>query len=443
MSKNQLKAKTLTASIMLALTFAGAAYTPSAAEAAYTVRCINCVTQGQANEVIGNTNRANQLLQNLIDKVEKTRTDIVNAIGKSTTTVGTAVSQSGEILAHDRAQNDQFGEIMDVVRTREGDINCGNVGAGSAPSTTTQKGGGGGGGSGGGSYSGSSSDTLNKAQTAAGITNKIPKLEEIPPPDAQAGLTGRGLCEAYASPTSVRGQICSRSGAKTGGSAFPEADISGLTLLIGPQKPTDANKVKRNSFAPDSEEHDAMMASMGLLFANEAPPVLSKAQADTASGDSFLGMLMRWLANQDLSKQIAQNRIDSFLTDERTKTALDEISIEDSAFLNDYLKDIKGWKENGVSTALMRDIQVDRRASNPKWTLDVSSMKEDELPREALYIAAEQLKLTRDIYEEISTANLLLAKLLESNGEALMEKIKVLEINAATESAYKDGAAKP
>lgn len=444
MLRQKTKSKLISASLVAALSISGVLVVP-ASVSARSVYCTNCATSSQGNRLITQGNSiidylgyGNELLNKLIDKVEKTRTDIVNAIGQSTTGVGTAVSQTGEISSNDRAESDQFDKIFDVVISRPKDINCADVGSGSVPPTVTHKGGGGGGGSGGGSYSGAASDKLKIAQAAAGLTDTVLQLKDIPPSDVMDGFIGIGACNDFSSKDSVRGQVCERSGLASGSGKSPyrNADVSGATLLVGPQKSEDKDKmVRRNSFAPNSDEHKAAMANLQMLYSTKAPPVINEKEAKTAAGMTHLGLMTQWFANTDLSKQVAQSRVNSFIVDPDTTTALEEIQKKDGAFLESYLKDFPNWQK-GVSLSLMRDIEADRRASNPEWTKRLPSLNEAERAAESLSIQAQQLKMSRDLLEEVSISNLLLAKLLDSNSEKIFEKIEENRVKVINEASF-------
>ena len=94
----------------------------------------------------------------------------------------------------------------------------------------------------------------------------------------------------------------------------------------------------------------------------------------------------------------------------------------DGEWLSTYLRDQEDW-QSGVSPALMRDIEVDRRAANPRWASEVPSMTEAERQTESLFMQAKSLQFQRDIIERLNTTNLLLGKIVEMQAQRDHERI--------------------
>lgn len=350
--------------------------------------------------------------------IDKARQDIVNAIGQLNTGVSTAVSESTKSLGEDRAASDKSNQSLEAIKDRPQKINCGNVGSSSAPPQASSKGGGAG-----GNYSGrggGSSSALAQSQKAVAMTNQDPKLEDIPPTDVSVAWAGIGACETYAG--TFAAELCQNAGIQTKQSEYENAHIDGNTLIYGPQRKSDPKKVKRNSIKPDSEEHTAMMTNMQMLFETRGIPTLSKSEMETSEGKQFLGDLFSWLASKNLARQSAQNIIDENIAVNETIPALKEIMKTDGEWLTTYLRDQEDW-QSGVSPALMRDIEADRRAANPRWAGEVHSLTDAERQTESLFMQAKSLQFQRDIIERLNTTNLLLGKIVEMQAQSDHERI--------------------
>lgn len=394
----------------------GGVFMLSPGEAEAYVKCDITAICSQTAQMEGQMtrNRISQMQDAVSAAVDRARSDIVQAIGQSTAGISSAVSKNTGIagqnqaeLEKDRAKNEAEREVAPT--------SCGNAGASQGPR------GGGSGGSVRPSGPGSNYEPSNvdeRLKEAMNVANQT-RTPQLPDKDAnkQHADLAVGACRTFVVIGSIRAQMCEKvSVTPSAKNRFPDADIKAATLFDGPQ--AEGATLKNISVPVQGPERDARAAFLTMNNSASVAPWPPGDISKSVNGTPYLGLRMEYETAKSMAAYPSQEYDRLTTVDPATKPALEQIAKEDGEFLKRYFKDLpKQSYENGVSPAMLNDIEVERRIGNVDWLKRMAAADANTKAAEQLMISAYNLRLQRDLVTAQLQTNVLLGKMLNNSNE--------------------------
>lgn len=391
-----------------------------AVDCTITQTCIVAIDKARASI---NTN-IDQMDSNIAREVNRARTDIIEALGKQTSSISGQQAQAVETQTRHAEQVEKARMKIAALQNRSR-VPCGHAS---------------------GSQSGSlASVSINTSAPISAGSTVPPRLKKawdqadpnspsLPPFDrnvARADIAV-GACEGFAGdPNSTRGQMCRKvPGLRINSSPFVDADVKAETLFQGPQKNDRRHVQLTVSSQEKTQDRDARKAIVAALSEPVPPPGVHPAALGTGEGLAFLGEFTKHQAQISLAAEPVR-KWDAETTS--SKTTLESLR----SLLNDDVTRIfvekkldtefPPWRNAGVSHIHLAEIQVEKRVGNPGWYKYMSQATDVEKAAEVPMILAEQQRILFDLLLEIKKLNVLagqqLAEQIQANDLPTLQRL--------------------
>lgn len=372
-----------------------------------TQTCIVAIDKARASI---NTN-IDQMDSNIAREVDRARADIIEALGKQTSSISGQQAQAVE--THTRHAEDvaKANKKMEVVRTTP------KLGCGVTSSATGPKGGG-------------------VAQTSVGQGRKAansavperlkkawdqadPNAPVMPPsnPNISRVDLGVGSCQGFAGdPNSARGLLCRQvNGLKIDSNPYADADIKAETLFEGPQQKGKERLQLTVTAKERTPERDARKAIINQYSDPISPPGISASAASSSEGVAYIGALTAYNAYSSLASKPVRDWDALTTADPETIPAVEAL-IKDPVtgkFVADHLKaSYPNWNSEGISPVELMYLEAEKRTGNPDWMVHMSGAEAPEKEAEMLFIMAYQQRLLFQQVQETRRQNVLLGQIL-------------------------------
>ncbi|RII83847.1 hypothetical protein CJO09_00980 [Neopusillimonas maritima] len=352
---------------------------------------------------------------NIAREVDKARVDIINALGRQTSSLSGQTAQAVETQTRHAEELAKAGRKIDSIIKRS-NVTCGSA-SGSQSSSMTMV---------------SRKQTTEPLSTGSKIPPRLkkawdqsdPNASVLPPFDQNVAAAdfGFGSCQGFAGdPNSMRGQLCrSVQGLQIKSNKYADADIRAETLFHGPQEKEKGRVQLTVTAQHSSAERDARKSILASLSQPVPPPGVRPTALASPEGLAYVGQLTEHQAKMSLATEP--------IRDWDVATTASPESFETlRALLNDNItavflekklnKEFPEWAQEGVSPLHLSALQVEKRAGNPDWYTYMAGADDVAKSAEVPLILAEQQRLLFSILLELKKLNVV-------NGQQLAEDVQ-------------------
>lgn len=405
--------------------------------------CAMTTTQAVDRDGTMTRQRITQMETTISNAINVARQAIIAAIQEQTGALTSSDAQTAKLEANNARAMMQAQENMGIDMNIPG-IDCGGTataraGAGGGMSRAANR-----------SITDPKTSTLSK-YTKESIAQGVDG-SEIPDYDnnINASTTGLGSCEDFAAGTGGTADwFCKILGVKqsTHSAKYPNADISGATLINGPDSIKNPKAIL--SVPEKGDEASARLANFNMLFgADPITPPSPDEIKNTLLGPAFMGKFREYQAAKGLSQEIVKDWMTKTTIDPDTQDALKTIKAENPTFFAEFYKDVDAkYYEKGVSPQELLRLQVEARAGSVDWITKFNGADVQKLTAEMMMMDALSQRIAYQQLRETQNTNLLLAKMVDLLAEStLRPKIDALSTEmriTATGKNRKESAEQP
>lgn len=358
-----------------------------------------------------------QMDSNIAREVDKARVDIINALGRQTSSLSGQTAQAVETQTRHAEEVVKANRKIDAIRNRS-QTGCGSAASGQGPI--------------GGGYKpgGSERDSANSSvppRLKKAWDQSDPNAPILPPADTNVSRVdlGVGSCQGFAGdPNSMRGQLCrSVQGLQIKSNKYADADIRAETLFDGPQE-KGAEELKLTvTSQPNTPERDARKAIVQQYSDPISPPGISASAASTSEGVAYIGALSSYNAIASLSSKPTRDW-DLMTSASRSTLGALDVLVNDqttSKFVTEHLKEsFPNWSSEGISPVELMFLEVEKRVGNPDWFTYMAGADDVQKAAEVPYILAYQSRMMFQQLQETRRLNVLLGQLLMLQAKEVM-----------------------
>jgi hypothetical protein len=391
-----------------------------AVDCTITQTCIVAIDKARASI---NTN-IDQMDSNIAREVNRARTDIIEALGKQTSSISGQQAQAVETQTRHAEQVEKARLKIAAIHDRS------RVPCGHASGSQT------------GSLASVASGSSRPHSAGSAVPERLkkawdqadPNAATLPPFDqniTRADLAA-GSCEGFAGdPNSARGQMCRRlPGLKINSNPYADADIRAETLFDGPQQKGKEQTRLTVTEKQRTPERDARKAILASLSQAVPPPGVHPSAFGSPQGLAYIGELTEHQAKMSLATSPMRDWDAQTTSTQATKESLRSLLNDDvtALFLQTKLdKEFPPWRNDGVSQLHLAEIQVEKRAGNQDWYKYMARATNVEKAAEIPLILAEQQRLLFDLLLEVKKLNILagqqLAQQIQNNDLPTLQRL--------------------
>ncbi|OXR48577.1 hypothetical protein PuT2_11425 [Pusillimonas sp. T2] len=372
-----------------------------------TQECIIAIDKTKASI---NSN-IDQMDSNIAREVNRARTDIIEALGKQTSSISGQQAQAVETQTRHAEEVAKANKKMEVVRTTP-KLGCGVTSSATGPT--------------GGGVAKTSVGQGRKAANSS-VPERLkkawdqsdPNAPVLPPsnPNISRVDLGVGSCQGFAGdPNSARGLMCRQvNGLKIDSNPYADADIKAETLFDGPQQKGNEQLRLTVTAKERTPERDARKAIINQYSDPISPPGISASAASSSEGVAYIGALTAYNAYSSLASKPVRDWDALTTADPETIPAVKAL-VDDPVtgqFVANHLKSsYPNWASEGVSPVELMYLEAEKRTGNPDWMVHMSGADAPEKEAEMLFLMAYQQRFMFQQLQETRRQNVLLGQLL-------------------------------